>query len=175
MLASKATPGFPSRYEWVQEAYEQLTLCKYNGRPHTGKNWDRTFTNPRCPVVAKLGDNFNKMVAMQVRVYRLKYEMPGSWGSKGLLWEKFLYLKLSSATRRQGKVQTLRMYARCDVFAARVMAAMLLRVLHTGTAQSLDRAKPWITHAFGYSPACTSFFTHLMHHMHIIIIIKLPS
>jgi hypothetical protein len=66
MLASKATPGFPSRYEWVQEAYEQLTLCKFNGRPHTGKNWDRTFTNPRCPVVAKLGDNFKKMVAMQV-------------------------------------------------------------------------------------------------------------
>jgi hypothetical protein len=67
MLASKATPGFPSRYEWVQEAYEQLTLCKYDGRPHTGKNWDRTFTNPRCPVAAKLGDNFKKMVAMQVR------------------------------------------------------------------------------------------------------------
>jgi hypothetical protein len=84
MLASKATPGIPSRYEWVQEVrcvfesrrgwlgrtcnvrraltvllpclcvapavrqvYEQLTLCKYDGRPHTGKNWDRTFTNPR--------------------------------------------------------------------------------------------------------------------------------
>jgi hypothetical protein len=47
MLASKATPGVPSRYEWVQEVYEQLTLCKYNGQPHTGKNWDRTFTNPR--------------------------------------------------------------------------------------------------------------------------------
>lgn len=48
MMASKATPGIPSRYEWVQETYEQLTLCKYDGRPHTGKNWDRTFTNPRC-------------------------------------------------------------------------------------------------------------------------------
>lgn len=34
MLASKNTPGVPSRYEWVQEAYEQLTLCKYNGHPH---------------------------------------------------------------------------------------------------------------------------------------------
>jgi hypothetical protein len=66
MLASKATPDVPFRYEWVQEAYEQLTLCKYDGRPHTGKNWDRTFTNPRCPVAAKLGDSFKKMVAMQV-------------------------------------------------------------------------------------------------------------
>jgi len=48
MLVSRATPGVNTRYEWVQEAYEQLTLCKYDGRPHTGKNWDRTFTNPRC-------------------------------------------------------------------------------------------------------------------------------
>lgn len=47
MLVSRATPGVNTRYEWVQEAYEQLTLCKYEGRPHTGKNWDRTFTNPR--------------------------------------------------------------------------------------------------------------------------------
>jgi hypothetical protein len=47
MLVSRATPGVNTRYEWVQEAYEQLTLCKYEGRPHTGKNWDTTFTNPR--------------------------------------------------------------------------------------------------------------------------------
>jgi hypothetical protein len=65
MLASKATPGVPSRYEWVQETYEQLTLCKYDGRPHTGKNWDRTFTNPRCPLAAKYGDNLKAMTKMQ--------------------------------------------------------------------------------------------------------------
>lgn len=47
MLASRATPGVPSRYEWVFETYEQLMLCKYNAKPHTGKNWDRTFTHPR--------------------------------------------------------------------------------------------------------------------------------
>jgi hypothetical protein len=41
MLVSRATPGIPSRYEWVQETYEQLTLCKYDGRPHMGKNWVR--------------------------------------------------------------------------------------------------------------------------------------
>lgn len=47
MLAARGTPGVPTRYEWVQETYEQLMLCKHEGRPHTGKNWDRTFTNPR--------------------------------------------------------------------------------------------------------------------------------
>jgi hypothetical protein len=85
MLASRATPGTPSRYEWVVrpacsrchacmhaaaaphtppraalavhavhvacrwifETYEQLMLCKYRARPHTGKNWERTFSNPR--------------------------------------------------------------------------------------------------------------------------------
>lgn len=47
MLVARGTPGVPTRYEWVQEAYEQLLLCKHEGRPHTGKNWDRTFTNPR--------------------------------------------------------------------------------------------------------------------------------
>jgi hypothetical protein len=33
MLASGNTPGIPSRYEWVQEAYEQMMLCKYKGHP----------------------------------------------------------------------------------------------------------------------------------------------
>jgi hypothetical protein len=33
MLASRNTPGVPTRYEWVQETYEQLMLCKYKGRP----------------------------------------------------------------------------------------------------------------------------------------------
>ncbi|WIA11663.1 hypothetical protein OEZ85_011764 [Tetradesmus obliquus] len=79
MLASKATPGVPTRYEWVQEAYEQLTLCKYDGRPHTGKNWDRTFTNPRCPVAAKLGENFKKMVAMQDKYDPERVYEPELW------------------------------------------------------------------------------------------------
>lgn len=29
---------------------EQLTLCKYRGRPHFGKNYDRTFTYSKCPI-----------------------------------------------------------------------------------------------------------------------------
>ena len=32
MVGSRSTPGKPARYEWVQEAYEQVTICKYNGR-----------------------------------------------------------------------------------------------------------------------------------------------
>jgi hypothetical protein len=33
MLVSENTPGINSRYEWVQEAYEQMMLCKYDGHP----------------------------------------------------------------------------------------------------------------------------------------------
>ncbi|KAI8472152.1 MAG: hypothetical protein J3K34DRAFT_415296 [Monoraphidium minutum] len=65
MLASKNTPGVPSKYEWVQDTYEQIMLCKHDGRPHPGKNWDRTFTNPRCPVVPKYGPGLARMTAMQ--------------------------------------------------------------------------------------------------------------
>jgi hypothetical protein len=32
---------------------------------HWGKNWDRTFTNPKCPVAPKYGDGIQKMAAMQ--------------------------------------------------------------------------------------------------------------
>lgn len=39
LLASRNTPGVPGRYEWVQEAFEQVMLCKHEGRPHWGKNW----------------------------------------------------------------------------------------------------------------------------------------
>lgn len=47
-LRSKSAAGTPAKYEWVQEAMEQLTLCKYKARPHWGKNFDRTFTHPSC-------------------------------------------------------------------------------------------------------------------------------
>ena len=39
---------------------------RYNGRPHWGKNFDRTFTHPKCPVRAKY-PKFNDMVSMQER------------------------------------------------------------------------------------------------------------
>jgi hypothetical protein len=25
--------------------------CRYKGRPHPGKNFDRTFLHPKCPIV----------------------------------------------------------------------------------------------------------------------------
>jgi hypothetical protein len=32
-----------------------------------GKNWDRTFTNPKCPITGRYGDGFERMAALQVR------------------------------------------------------------------------------------------------------------
>jgi hypothetical protein len=34
---------------------------------HFGKNWDRTFTNPRCPIIERYGDGFAKMAEMQAK------------------------------------------------------------------------------------------------------------
>jgi len=38
---------------------EEVTLCKFGGRPHWGKNFERTFTHPKCPVRPKY-KNFGK-------------------------------------------------------------------------------------------------------------------
>ncbi|KIZ02902.1 hypothetical protein MNEG_5061 [Monoraphidium neglectum] len=35
VIYSRSIPGRPFRYEWVQEIFEQLLLCKYNGRPRS--------------------------------------------------------------------------------------------------------------------------------------------
>lgn len=45
--------------------FEQLTSCKYGGRLHTGKNWDRAFLSTRCGTPAKYGGNWDAMRAMQ--------------------------------------------------------------------------------------------------------------
>ena len=116
MLVSRNTPGVPSRYEWVQEAYEQLMLCKHEARPHWGKNWDRTYLNPRCPIVAKNPAGFKALAAAQDKhdpgrvfepelwrrmvageKYTLKprcqldrtcyCEVRGGWGVYGVGWE----------------------------------------------------------------------------------------
>jgi hypothetical protein len=44
-----------------------MTLCKYDARPHFGKNWARTFTYSRCPVRAKY-PQFNDLLALQAKV-----------------------------------------------------------------------------------------------------------
>jgi hypothetical protein len=31
---SRKLPGVPAKYQFIQDAMEQLTLCKYKGRPH---------------------------------------------------------------------------------------------------------------------------------------------
>jgi hypothetical protein len=63
-MRGKMAFGVPAKYEFVHEAYEQLTLCKYQGRPHWGKNFDRTFTNPACKLRQKYPE-FNKMLELQ--------------------------------------------------------------------------------------------------------------
>ena len=50
LLRSRSLPAVPAKAAWVQDYVEQLTLCKYRGRPDWGKNWGRTFTRPDCPV-----------------------------------------------------------------------------------------------------------------------------
>jgi hypothetical protein len=40
--------------------------CRYNARPHWGKNFDRTFTHPKCPIRPKYPE-FAKQLASQKR------------------------------------------------------------------------------------------------------------
>ena len=44
-----------------------MMLCKFDARPHWGKNWDRTFTNPRCPVPPKYGAGMARMQQLQAK------------------------------------------------------------------------------------------------------------
>ncbi|KAI8475634.1 MAG: hypothetical protein J3K34DRAFT_517253 [Monoraphidium minutum] len=50
-LRSKAAPGgAPLKYGWIADLVEEMTLCKYGGRPHWGQNHPRTLLHPRCPL-----------------------------------------------------------------------------------------------------------------------------
>lgn len=62
-LKSRAAPQFAQRYGHVLDLLELVTLCKYKGRPHWGKNHDRTFAHPDCPV-RDLYPKFDEAVAM---------------------------------------------------------------------------------------------------------------
>lgn len=42
--------SLPPRYGFFHDVVEQLSLCKYRGRPHFGKLRDRAFTHPDCPL-----------------------------------------------------------------------------------------------------------------------------
>lgn len=59
-----------------------LTLARApspDGRPHPGKNWDRTFTNPKCPIAPKLGGGLQKMQAMQDKYDPQRVFEPELW------------------------------------------------------------------------------------------------
>ena len=51
---SALIPNKLSKASTIVETIEQLTLCKYKGRPHWGKNHERAVRHPDCKVV----DNF---------------------------------------------------------------------------------------------------------------------
>lgn len=79
MLTSRNTPGVPSKYEWVQDTYEQVMLCKHDARPHPGKNWDRTFTNPKCPIAPKLGAGLKVLQGLQDKYDPKRVFEPELW------------------------------------------------------------------------------------------------
>jgi hypothetical protein len=53
-MQSAMTPNRPSKHAAIIETLEQMNLCKYGARPHWGKNYERVFRHPDCPV----RDNF---------------------------------------------------------------------------------------------------------------------
>eukprot|EP00775_Hariotina_reticulata_P007191 gene7191-7405_t len=65
-LRSRATPDMPIKYQFIIDVLEQLTLCKYNARPHWGKNHERTFLHPTCKVKAKY-PKFDELVKLQTQ------------------------------------------------------------------------------------------------------------
>ncbi|WIA09638.1 hypothetical protein OEZ85_009026 [Tetradesmus obliquus] len=62
-MRSRLAPEYSMRYQFVLDLVEEVTLCKYKGRPHWGKNFDRTFTHPKCPV-APLYPRFGQLLAL---------------------------------------------------------------------------------------------------------------
>lgn len=57
---------FPMRYGFVTDLLEEMSLCKYGGRPHWGKNYHRTFTHPKCPLMQRW-PTFPTVLEMQKR------------------------------------------------------------------------------------------------------------
>ena len=43
-----------------------MLRCRYKGRPHWGKNYDRTFTHPDCPLRGRF-PNFDRQLELQAR------------------------------------------------------------------------------------------------------------
>jgi len=66
VLRDRKLPQVHAKFSWIQDAVEQLTLCKYKGRTHYGKNFDRTYMHPDCPLRDNLYD-FPGLLAMQAK------------------------------------------------------------------------------------------------------------
>ena len=49
-IHSAMIPNKLSKASTIIETFEQLSLCKYKGRPHWGKNHERTVHHPECKV-----------------------------------------------------------------------------------------------------------------------------
>ena len=81
-------PGapFPTRPRFSDSTSSRTSPA--DGRPHTGKNWDRTFTNPKCPITPKLGAGLKKMQAQQDKYDPKRVFEPELW-TRSIKGEKF--------------------------------------------------------------------------------------
>jgi len=65
-LLSAKLPNKLAKQSTIVETLEQMTLCKYKGRPHWGKNHERVFRHPECKVRDNFpAENIEMLVKMQ--------------------------------------------------------------------------------------------------------------
>ncbi|GBF95589.1 FAD FMN-containing dehydrogenase [Raphidocelis subcapitata] len=67
MTSKASAPQWGIKHGHILETLEQLTLCKYKGRPHWGKNHERTYTHPNCSV-PELYPRFGEFLAMRSKL-----------------------------------------------------------------------------------------------------------
>ena len=63
MLVAKGIASLPAHHQDVLDEIEQMTFCRYGARPHWGKNTERIFLNPNCPVRDKYPE-FDRFLEM---------------------------------------------------------------------------------------------------------------
>ncbi|WIA41247.1 hypothetical protein OEZ86_004858 [Tetradesmus obliquus] len=70
---------FPMRYGFITDLLEEVSLCKYKGRPHWGKNFARTFTHPSCSIKDRYPRSFDKVLELQKQHDPAKVFEPELW------------------------------------------------------------------------------------------------